>query len=275
MQILKKAEHELAYYFNSILNGKEAKTILFYPEYPHKRTIIYKILKHLKYNITNNPKHKSDIVFYWLDATFRKDEHVLSQFNSSKVMNINCTDISKEKISVVFLEIFGYGLNVNAESYYGDCVKKNNLNAMHDGVIIQCPVENPEEGFVYQKVLNNTYDENLVMDLRTPVLKGEIPFIYLKFKKIRDRFTNDVYKSEIVSVDEFLTKDEIKNISEFCLRLGLDYGELDVLRNKDDGKIYIVDVNYTPWGPPAKLSGDENRMTVIRMSEFFKNIYFG
>jgi len=63
-------------------------------------------------------------------------------------------------------------------------------------------------------------------------------------------------------------------ISEFCSRIGLDYGELDVLRNKDDGKIYIVDVNYTPWGPPAKLSDDENRIALIRMSEVFKQLYF-
>jgi hypothetical protein len=185
-----------------------------------------------------------------------------------------CTDISKEKISEVFEKVFGYSLNIDPETYAGECVKKNNLNALHDGIIVKCPVENPEKGFVYQKVLNNKINDDLVMDLRTPVLKGEIPFIYLKFKKIKDRFTNDLYKSEIASCNEYLTQEEIKRISEFCSRIGLDYGELDVLKNKDDGKIFIVDVNYTPWGPPAKLSEEKNRMAVKRLSDVFKKIYF-
>jgi len=271
---LKKAEHEILFYLNSVFNSRQAKTILFYPEYPHKRTIIYKILKHLKYNITINPRHYFDLAFYWDDTTFRKEQPVFKKFNPEKIMNINCTDISKEKISKIFEEIFNYSLNVDPEIYYGECVKKNNLNAKHDGVIVKCPVQNPEEGFVYQKVLNNKINDNLVMDIRTPVLKGEIPFIYLKLKKIKDRFSNDLYKSEIAGSNEYLTQEEIKRISEFCSRIGLDYGELDILRNKDDGKIYIVDVNYTPWGPPAKLSEDESRLAMVRMSEVFKKIYF-
>jgi|SRR5690554_1507854 len=268
----KRAEEEISFFFNSFLNGKKANTILFYPEYPHKRTIIYKILKHLKYNITSNPKHKFDLAFYWEDATFRKGENIFKNYDANKIINLNCKDISKEKISAVFEEVFEYGLNINPEEYSGDCVKKNNLNAKHDGIKVKCPVERTD-GFVYQKIINNKINDELVMDIRTPVLKGIIPFVFLKYKKINDRFTNDLYKSEIAGTNQYLTKDEEKNISVFCKRLNLDYGELDVLRNKDDGRIYIVDVNYTPWGPPAKLSDEENRMAVIRMSEAFKKIY--
>lgn len=272
--LFKKAEQEILFYLNSVFNRRQTKTILFYPEYPHKRTIIYKILKHLKYNITSNPRHYFDLAFYWEDTTFRKVQPVFEKFNPEKIMNIHCTDISKEKISEVFEEVFGYGLNIDPATYLGECVKKNNLNAKHDGIVIKCPIQDSEEGFVYQKILNNKINDDLVLDLRTPVMKGKIPFIYLKFKKIEDRFTNDLYKSEIASTNEYLTEEETKMISEFCSRIGLDYGELDVLRNKDDGKIYIVDVNYTPWGPPAKLSDDENRIALIRMSEVFKQLYF-
>jgi hypothetical protein len=274
MEYLKKAEQEILFYFNSLLKGKNARTILFYPEYPNKRTIIYKILRHLKCNITSSIKHKFDLAFYWEDTTFRKEPDALKNLIPEKIMNLNCKDISKEKISEVFGKVFGYGLDINPRTFTGECVRKNNLNAMHDGVVVKCPVENPEKGFVYQKILNNKVDGNLVMDLRTPVLRGVIPFIYLKFKEIKNRFTNDLYKSEIAAVNEYFTENETKKISEFCSQIGLDYGELDVLRNNYDGKIYIVDVNYTPWGPPAKLSEDENRMAVLRMSETFKRIYF-
>lgn len=270
---IKNAGQELSFYINKILNGGRTKTILFYPEYPHRRTIIYKILKHLKCSFTSNPGHKFDLAFFWEDKTFREEQNIFKTYDAKKVININCTDISKKNISQVFEKAFGYSLNINAKTYSGECVKKNNLNAKHDGITVQCPVENPEEGFVYQKVINNKFNDNLVFDIRTPVLKGHIPFVYLKFKEMKDRFTNDLYKSEMASVNEYLTNDEIKKTADFSFMLGLDYGELDILRNNDDGKIYIVDVNYTPWGPPAKLDYNESSRAVLRMSDVFKNIY--
>lgn len=39
----------------------------------------------------------------------------------------------------------------------------------------------------------------------------------------------------------------------FTEKLGLDWGGLDVLRDLDDGRIYIVDANKTDMGPPLAL----------------------
>jgi hypothetical protein len=38
--------------------------------------------------------------------------------------------------------------------------------------------------------------------------------------------------------------------------MGLDYGELDVLRDADDGRLYVVDVNTTPFGPVNRRLDD-------------------
>lgn len=35
--------------------------------------------------------------------------------------------------------------------------------------------------------------------------------------------------------------------------IGLDFGELDIIRDNADGGIYIIDVNKTPWGPPNHI----------------------
>lgn len=43
---------------------------------------------------------------------------------------------------------------------------------------------------------------------------------------------------------------EAELLLRLCRALGLDYGELDVLRDVEDGKLYVVDVNNTPWAPP-------------------------
>lgn len=42
---------------------------------------------------------------------------------------------------------------------------------------------------------------------------------------------------------------ELAQLLDFGARIGLEYGELDVLRDRDSGRIYVVDVNRTPYGP--------------------------
>jgi hypothetical protein len=46
---------------------------------------------------------------------------------------------------------------------------------------------------------------------------------------------------------------ELDFIAEFTRLLGLDWGGLDVLRDKGDGRLYIVDANKTDMGPPIAL----------------------
>ena len=39
----------------------------------------------------------------------------------------------------------------------------------------------------------------------------------------------------------------------FCRAAGADYAELDVLRDRKNGRIYAVDLNQTPTGPQARM----------------------
>ncbi len=48
---------------------------------------------------------------------------------------------------------------------------------------------------------------------------------------------------------------EISNLLQFCQLMGMDYGELDVLRDRQDGRIYVVDANSTPLPPPPAKVG--------------------
>ncbi len=50
-----------------------------------------------------------------------------------------------------------------------------------------------------------------------------------------------------------MSRGECERIQAFCRVIGLDLGELDVLRHATDGRIYIVDVNYMPFGPPKPM----------------------
>jgi hypothetical protein len=71
--------------------------------------------------------------------------------------------------------------------------------------------------------------------------------------------------------EEALSADEISNIGKFARSIGLDYGELDVLRDRDDGRIYIVDANKTPTGPSFRLPSAELRRAVNILAQVFSD----
>ena len=53
----------------------------------------------------------------------------------------------------------------------------------------------------------------------------------------------------------------------------MDYGEVDVLRDSTDGRIFIVDANNQPSGPPSPISDDEGKVAVMRLSQAFEEAF--
>ena len=73
--------------------------------------------------------------------------------------------------------------------------------------------------------------------------------------------------------DDLLSNKERAQLKQFAAAMGLDWGGMDVLRNKNDGKIYVVDVNKTDMGPPIALSlKDKNKATIILTEQLVKLI---
>jgi len=111
--------------YSSFKNNSRSKTILFYPEFPHKKTVIFKILKYLKVYITNNPKGRFDCVIKWKDTTINKRYKKLDELSVNyKVINIHCNDNSKENVVSNFERIFGYKLSIDPLEFKGQCLKK-------------------------------------------------------------------------------------------------------------------------------------------------------
>ncbi|MDP4952363.1 MAG: cell division cycle 123 family protein [Flavobacteriales bacterium] len=84
------------------------------------------------------------------------------------------------------------------------------------------------------------------------------------------RFTNDVHLSELIDIDQFFSKEEQRLILQFAEAMNVDFAEFDVLRDNQSGKIYIIDVNTTPYGPPAELSKQDHQLAVARLSAAMK-----
>jgi len=193
------------------------------------------------------------------DTTIRPaNTFITSLRNNHKILNAQCLDISKQRVDEVFETVFGYPLAVDPTTYNGPCVRKSNKNAVHDGKIISCPTE-PEPGYVYQKHIDTEQPDGRYMDIRVPIMGSDVPFALKRYKDHSDMF--DVTTgAELFATPDVLTKEEVANILTFCRTMGLDYGELDVLRDNKDGRIYIVDVNNTPSGPIGPLYNDRGSL---------------
>ncbi len=265
------------------------KKILFYPDFPYRKATIYQVFLLLGYDVTDNPRDKFDIAIKWQRyKTFFSEESILSRLSEQniKVINLNCQDVSKSLTNQLFDETFGYSITVKPLTCTGKCVVKSNLNAKHDGKIISCPIDKIESGVVYQKLVDNELEEGKVIDYRVPIFNQLIPFVYIYTKKNQtetQRFFGypSLISVQVAETQEIFNEAEISNILSFCQKLGLDYGELDVLRDKGDQRIYIVDANNTPSSrllfeplhlPPENciMTPSDRQFALEKMSQAFQ-----
>ena len=193
-----------------------------------------------------------------------------------KILNMNCNDVSKERVSELFEETFGYSLSIDPGTYSGKCVMKSNWNGLHLGEVLDCPTAVRRDGFVYEKLINNEVENGLVEDIRVPIFQSTIPFVYLKYRPIGERLVDRKHtlsKTVMAEVSDRLTEEEVKKIVQFCGRIGLDCGEIDILRDRNDHKIYIVDVNNDPSGPPSPISGNNSQPAIVRLTQAFEQTF--
>lgn len=252
-----------------LFNGFRLPAIVAYPDFPSKRTTLYKIARRHRYRLTNKTLNKPDLIVYFQDSTYGDSSELKKIYPDKRIINVDCTDISKKRVDEIHRTVFGYNTFIDPLTYKGIAVLKSDLNAMHDGRKVSCPVDRIEQGGVYQALINNEVDEHLVMDYRVVVIGKVIPIVYKKFKSMENRFTNVVERSQLCDTTEVLNDTETGLILKFSREIGADFCELDVLRNSDDGKIYIIDVNKTPYGPPAGLPEAETKKAVDVLSTTF------
>lgn len=271
--ILKDINYAFLKWKNFVRNGLKHRNMLFYPHYPSRGSTLYKMANMLGYNVSNKPKRKVDFAVFWEYLTFRKEFDYLEGITEHvKVLNLQSRDISKVYVEKIQQQIFGYGTFIDPLTFEGVCVQKNDINATHDGKVIQCPIDKTEEGFIYQILIDNTDTGNRTKDIRVPIINGTIEFVYIKHRDINVRFKNPI-SSQPVKIEEALSKDEISKLNSLCREMNLEYGELDVLRDNTNGLIYVVDVNNTPQGPPDSTPKKEKTYVLNVMSKEFKKVF--
>lgn len=254
-------------------NGGKLPTLVCYPDFPSKRTTIYKIASSTDLRLTNKQVKDPTCILFFEDSTTKASrESGYFQLHPNAI-NLKCDDISKVKVDAMHLKAFGYNTFIDPYTFEGIAVEKSDENAQHDGQKIQCPIAEETSGKIYQILIDNQVNDTHVVDIRVPVMRGEIPLAYLKYKTLDLRFTNEVDYAEMVETGKVLSSEELASIKQFCSLMEVEFAELDVLRHKPTGKIYVIDVNTTPYGPPSGLSSADHHKAVIILSDTFQRIF--
>jgi len=249
--------------------AKKTIRLLCYPHFPSRGATIFRIARHLNLEITNKPTGRFDLGIYWEYNTVREEWQYLEYITDFQILNLNSRNIEKQFIDEKFNRVFGYSTAINPSVFSGIAVKKSNINAVHDGEMIQCPVE-PESNYFYMKLIDSRVSDTEVMDMRVPILGNEIPHIYRAYRQIDHRFVNVPPRVELeMNAGQWLSSAEQQKLLELARVLNMDYCEFDTLRDAD-GRIYVVDANNTPQGPPRNLSKAEKNLAVASLAAAFK-----
>lgn len=180
---------------------------------------------------------------------------------------VNDTHFSCDKLNVqrVASAVLGYSSAVDPLTHIGPCVVKSRVNAAHDGFVTTAPLRYADAGKAYELLIDNRASDTEIVDYRLPIILGRIPLAYLKFRPLQTRFANDNSRVEIVRPEAVLSETELSQCIAFARCAGLEYGEIDVLRDRPSGRIYIVDANNTPYGPPNGLSQSDREDAIERL----------
>ncbi|HRD45055.1 MAG TPA: hypothetical protein PLF78_01080 [Caulobacter sp.] len=194
---------------------------------------------------------KADAAMYFEDSALGSPPNA----GPEPRFNFHCTDVTKTHVARMFEQTFGYPLAVDPESASGPVVEKGEDNGVHDGRIVQAPCP-ALPGKTYQRLIDNTstlLGEDYVDDLRTPCVGGKPVLVFIKRRHKTDRFANHNSSVTLTTAESVFSPEEIEAIGRFCAAMNLDWGGLDILRDRASGRLYIVDVNKTDMGPPIAL----------------------
>lgn len=227
--------------------GRGGPAIWFSPQAPRPWYMIRSVAAWSGMRVVEDPA-RADIAFHFDDSTWSP---AAAPF-AGRTINADCRDISKSRVNKVFAEVFGYRLGISPMSWSGDAVEKSEINSMHDGRIVVCPVR-PVEGHCYQRLVR-TSEGDEVHDLRTSCVGGRPVAVWVKTRTVAERFASGANLQVASRAPETVfSAAELERIAAFNAAIGLEWGTLDILRDVEDGRIYIVDVNKTDVGPVLQL----------------------
>jgi hypothetical protein len=223
----------------------DAPTLDFHPFRPHPKTQVVRILALLGVRIGFDPRAEGPVMA-WDGGTWF-DPRAQARLPAG-ALNGRCLDISKSTVARAWGEVAGYELAVDPLTHRGPLVVKSERNGFHDGRLVEGPLAERAPGVAYERFIDSSRD-GVVTCLRTPIIGRAIPVMMIKWRPAPGWFSGTVLQ-EPRPTDEIYSADEVALLLRYADAIGMDYGELDVVRDAASGLIYVVDANRTPVRNP-------------------------
>lgn len=269
--VIKQVSAWFGYFFAArrIEPAAPSFTIAFAPERARPWYLIWAVARAAGARLAKDVAH-ADVVMHFEDATYSPNDPPAKLKPGARLVNFRCTDVSKTRVTRACETAFGNRLAIDPAAHVGVAVEKSEINAAHDGRIVHCPTT-ALPGRVYQRVIDNrALDLNLVEDLRTCTIGGKPVCVFIKRREVTKRFLNTNTEVLLRAPEEVFSREEIGQISAFTREIGLDWGGIDVLRDRNDGRLYVVDANKTDMGPPIGLNLPDKLKATRMLAQAFR-----
>jgi len=212
---------------------------------PEPNASIAYVMRRLGASVSFEPSHDAALNVAWDTGTWFSTS--AARRLQPNTLNGECLDISKSKVDRVWSDVAGYSIAVDPLTTSGQFVTKPDENGRRGGHVVTGPLTKRQKGTVYQKLVDTRVGDR-VLQIRPVVLNGQIVLVYEKWRPFPQYFKGPELTIPKTAAD-FFTPEEATLLLRFAEQMGLDYGELDVVRDAADGRIYVVDANRTPVRP--------------------------
>jgi hypothetical protein len=212
----------------------------------------------------------------WLLANIRHSDETWDDKIYDGYLNGACIDISKGHVDAIHGKVFGYTTRIDPMLFEGRAVMKSEVNYSGGGTFVDCPIKRSEicDGYIYQKLVDNEIADDVVKEYRVSVICGEITDVIVqhrsKERRLTGRGSGGGLGSRICRAEDVFSPNEIACILELCALMKLDFGELDVLPDVNEGRLYVLDANKTPTYMTQASAWRVNRfLTILRRARSF------
>lgn len=238
--------------------GPGQPVVNFFPMRPEPRMQVSWMLRALRFRIGVAPV-PGEPTFAW-DTGTSLDEGARRSLPQGAI-NGSCVDVSKSRVDAVWAEVSGYSIQVDPTTNSGRMVVKPEENGAHGGRLVDGPTRR-RRGFVYQKFVATRRNGRL-LSTRAVIIGPEMPIVLDYWSAESDTFHGPSH-CVARAPDEVYSAAEREQTLRFAELMGMDFGELDVIRDEESGLIYVIDANRTSF-MPALLSRADLRRSYRQM----------
>ena len=259
---------------SQVISNSKSSVVLILGDYDRfLQGVLVKALDSVGVRHTHKSNSNEELAIFWNPWCLLDPISVIPKDLDIPVINGGRFRDSKEHVANCFQSVFGYQLTVDPTKFTGLMVRKSDSNATHDGLTLTGPIAAVEviDGYTYQLHVNNIFGPSAV-DVRVSIVNGVQESCYVKMRPLENRY-KDVSASWFLPTSVCLTSREIDLINQFCKFIDLDFGQLDICRDNGTDRIYIVDANNTPFGPPKGMSEFDSGAAIAALGEDFIRVY--